>query len=467
MVPLPLLVSLLPLVQDPEAVASRPPNIVLIVADDLGYGELGCYGQTKIETPRIDGLARKGMRFLQHYAGAPVCAPSRCVLLTGKASGHATIRDNQEHEPEGQAPIAAGDTTLAELLQKAGYATGCFGKWGLGYPGSTGDPLRRGFDTFFGFNCQRHAHSYYPESLWRNGERVPLAGNDGAGGPHYAQDLVDEAALAFLRARRDGPFFCFLPVTLPHLALQLPEADLARYRGRWDETPYTGKSYRPHPTPRACYAGMITRLDRTVGLVLDALRELDLEDDTLVLFTSDNGPTHLREQADIEFFASTGGLRGSKGSVYEGGLRVPLIVRWPGRVAAGTTSDHVCGFVDLLPTLCAAAGVPVPADADGIDFVAALRGQPQRAHDHLAWDFPGYGGQLAVRKGRWKAVRRNLRKDPDAPVELFDLAEDPGERVDLAARRPELARELVALMVASRTTPAHPAFRFGAYSDGR
>ncbi|MGE3175080.1 MAG: arylsulfatase [Planctomycetota bacterium] len=463
-----LLASTGPAAAQAGPVPSRPPNIVYILADDLGYGELGCYGQQRIRTTNLDRLAAQGMRFTQHYSGAPVCAPSRCVLMTGRHSGHATIRDNQEHRPEGQAPIAAADVTIAEVLRGHGYRSGAFGKWGLGFPGGEGDPLRQGFDRFFGYNCQRQAHNFYPRYLWSDDRKVELEGNDrGATGAQYAHDVITAQAIEFVRAHRDAPFFLFVPFTLPHLALQVPEESLAEYRGRWPETPYEGKSYLPHPTPRACYAAMITHLDKNAGQLLDELDALGLAADTLVVFSSDNGPTHLNPQVDVEFFGSAGGLRGLKGSVYEGGIRVPMIARWPGRIAPGTVTDHVSAFQDVLPTLAALAGAEPPADCDGISFAPILRGEPtaQAEHAELLWDFPGYGGQLAMRAGDWKAVRRGLRKDPDAPIELYDLAADPGEQRDAAADHPERAAAMAARMVALRTRPALEPFRFGRYAD--
>ena len=449
-----------------DGAAERPPNVVVIMADDLGYRELGCYGQTKIETPNIDRMAAQGMRFTQHYSGAPVCAPARCVLLTGRHSGHATIRDNFEHKPEGQEPILASEVTVAEVLKGAGYATGCFGKWGLGYPGSEGDPLAQGFDRFYGYNCQRHAHNFYPRYLWSDDEKVALEGNDrGRTGAQYSHDLITEQALAFIRAHTEEPFFCYVPFTIPHLALQVPEDSLEQYRARWEETPYTGRSYLPHQTPRAAYAAMITRMDRSVGEILALLEELEVDQQTLVIFTSDNGTTHLGQQVDYQFFASTGELRGLKGSVFEGGIRVPMVARWPGKIEARTTSDHVSAFCDLLPTLAELAGARTPDAVDGISFLPALLGRAnaQKSHEYLFWDFPGYGGQLAVRMGKWKAVRRGLRKHPDAPLQLFDLEADIGERRDVAAEHPEIARRMAEIMLAGRTEPLHDRFRHGTY----
>lgn len=447
----------------------RLPNIVYVLADDLGYGDLGCYGQQQIRTPHLDAMARDGMRFVQHYSGAPVCAPSRCVLLTGKHSGHATIRDNQEHQPEGQKPIAPDDVTLAEVLKARGYVTGCFGKWGLGYPGSDGDPRRRGFDRFYGYNCQRHAHNFYPTYLWDDDERRELVGNsNGATGAHYSADVITDAAVAFVEANAARPFFLYVPMTLPHLALQVPEASLAAYRGQWEETPYTGTSYQPHPTPRACYAAMVTHLDALVGRLLGALDQQGLREHTIVFFSSDNGPTHLPAQVDVEFFGSAGGLRGLKGSVDEGGIRVPLLVRWPLQVAAGSRTDHVCAFQDVMPTLCEVAGAATPLATDGISFVPTLRGAvaQQRQHEALLWDFPGYGGQLAVREGKWKGVRRKLRQHPGAPLELYDLEADRAETTDVAAANAEVVARLLARMVAMRTEPVDAALRFGDYATG-
>lgn len=441
--------------EDRATEARRPPNIVYVLADDLGYAELGCYGQTRIRTPNADRLAAEGMRFTRHYAGAPVCAPSRCVLLTGLHSGHAYVRDNMENggwgpdEPEGQLALPTGTRTLAWYLRKGGYATAAMGKWGLGGPGSTGAPERMGFDRFYGYLCQRVAHNFYPTHLWRDGVREELEGNawGNVQGEQYSHDLMAEEALRFIEENADRPFFLFLPFTIPHLALQVPEDSLAEYRGQWDDPPYEGgKGYLLHPTPRAAYAAMVTRMDRDVGRILATIERLGLDEDTVVMFSSDNGPTYDIGGADSDFFESTGGLRGRKGSVFEGGLRVPLIVRWPGVVPAGVTSDHVSAFEDLLPTLLDLAGQPAPDDLDGISFAPTLRGEGgQREHDALYWEFPGYGGQQAVLCGSWKGVRRGMRKGNESLM-LFDLAVDPAEEHDVAALHPELVHELLAAM---------------------
>ncbi len=434
--------------------AAAPPNLVLIVADDLGYAELGCYGQKKIRTPRLDRMAAEGLRFTRFYAGNAVCAPSRCVLMTGKHPGHAAIRDNGDAavpagQPiEGQTPLPQSETTLAEILHARGYATMAAGKWGLGMFGSSGDPLRRGFDGFFGYNCQRHAHFHYPEYLYRNAERFELPGNTKKTGPTHSHDLMEAEALKFLGEPRDRPFFLFLPFTLPHVSVQIPEAELAEYRGTLGPDPaYDGKKgYLPHPAPHAAYAAMVTRVDRTVGKVLDALRSRGLAENTLVIFTSDNGPTHNVGGADSTFFESAGPLRGLKGSLYEGGIRVPCIAWRPGAVTPGSETAFPCGFVDLLPTLAAAAGAKAPPGLDGVDLTSVLAGRAPPAREALYWEFPGYGGQQAGVMGNLKAVRQRLGQG-QATTELYDLAADEGERVDLAVQRPNDVRKLEAIMV--------------------
>ena len=448
------------------------PNIVLIMADDLGYGELGCYGQEKIETPNIDRLAADGMRFTQFYTGAPVCAPARCILMTGKHGGHAQVRSNAEigswDSFRGQLPLNADEITIAESLKHAGYATAAFGKWGLGEVGSSGDPLNQGFDRFFGYNCQRHAHNYYPRYLISDTEHVTLEGNDrGVTGEHYAPQLIADEMLNFVRKHHEEPFFVYYPSVIPHLALQVPEEDIAHYRGRWEETPYTGNSYQPHPTPRAAYAAMITFLDTQIGRLMHLLEELGVADNTLIIFTSDNGPTHLKTQVDYEFFNSAGGLSGLKGSVLEGGIRVPMIAHWPGHIEAGSTNDHIGAHYDIINTLCDAVGVVAPAASDGISILPTLLGNidAQREHDYLFWDFAGYGGQLAVRMGNWKAVKRNMHNDPDAPLQLYNLEVDPTESTDVAGDHPDIAARLEAIMREARTRPAYEGFCFGTYSD--
>ncbi|MBI5365003.1 MAG: arylsulfatase [Planctomycetes bacterium] len=450
----------------PRGAAPRPPNVIVILADDLGVGELGCYGQTKIKTPHLDTLAREGLRFTQYYAGAPLCAPSRCALLTGKHAGHAYIRDNEELMPEGQQPLRASEVTLAELLKSRGYATACVGKWGLGGPKSEGEPNAQGFDHFFGFLCQRRAHDHYPTYLWRDGARVVLSGNPGdAPGAQYAEDLFADDALAWITAQRERPFFLYFTPTIPHASLQAPAEDVAAYRGALADAPYDGKQgYIKVEEPHATYAAMVTRLDRDVGRLVAKIDELGLARDTLVLFASDNGPTYDRVGgADSDFFASTGGLRGRKGSVYEGGIRAPLIARWSGKIAPGRTTDEVAAAWDLMPTIVGLAdarprtseatapiALPLPLDLDGVDLSPLLLGELFGVKRHLYWELRSYGGQQAARFGDWKAVRREIDKG-NTEIELYDLAHDPNETHDLANERPELVEHAKKLLESSRT----------------
>lgn len=449
------------------------PNIVFVLADDLGYGELGCYGQTKIRTPHLDRLAREGLRFTQHYSGAPVCAPSRCVLMTGKHTGHAQIRGNLQardaagNPTEGQTPITSDALTLAEVLKGAGYVTGAMGKWGLGPVNSSGDPNEQGFDWFFGYNCQSVAHSYFPPHLWRNRERIainqhPIAGHakqpDGEVrmedwfAEKYAPDLMVEEAVQFLRTHQHDKFFLYLPFIEPHVAMQPPRRLVESYPPEWDDRPYRGQcGYLPHPRPRAGYAAMITSLDEHVGTILHALDELQLSDNTLVIFSSDNGTTHQAAGdpvfgvggVDAAFFQSTAGLRGRKGSVYEGGIRVPMIARWPGQIPAGTKSDFPSYFADHFPTLCAVAGLEPPTGLDGINLLPTLTHQgPQSPRNPMVWVFPEYGGQVAVRIGHFKVVRRDLaNRGGPAPWEIYNLATDRGETDNLASSQPQILAE--------------------------
>jgi arylsulfatase A len=454
-----------PAAAEPAPPSRQPhPNVVFILADDLGYAELGCYGQRKIRTPNLDRMAAEGMRFTQFYSGSPVCAPARCSLLTGKHGGHAFVRNNHEAPPRGefrgQMPLPDGTITIGHLLQRQGYTTAAIGKWGLGYVGSTGDPNRQGFDLFYGYNCQRHAHNHYPRYLWRNDRQEVLDGNDhGLTGKRHSHDEMEREALEFIRRHRDRPFFLYLPFAIPHVALQVPDDSLAEYRGLWDDPPYEGgRGYLPHPTPRAAYAAMVTRMDRSVGRIVALLKELGLDERTLVIFTSDNGPTHGGVGgSDSEFFESAGPLRGQKGQVYEGGIRVPMIARWPGRIRAGSRSDHVSYFPDVLPTLAELAGVADRAaeGIDGISFADTLFGRPsdQRRHEWLFWEFAGYGGQQAVRKGNWKAVRRDMQRG-NLRIELYDLAADIGESRDLAGERPDVVAEMERIMRTGRTPSA-------------
>jgi len=462
--------------------AARRPNVIFLLADDLGYGDIGAFGQKKIRTPHLDRLAQDGMRFTHHYSGHNVCAPSRCVLMTGQHPGHAYIRNNRGgigqggSSGEGQEPVPAGELQLPLTLKKLGYATGGFGKWGLGAVGSTGDPNAQGMDLFFGYNDQAVAHNFYPTSLWRNRERVPLnnppfsahqklpAGADprdpasyaSFSGSDYAPDLINEAARNFLRAQKDGPFFLYYPSTVPHLALQVPADSLAEYQDAFPEEPYVGdRGYLPHRTPRAAYAAMVTRLDRDIGRLLALVDECGLRENTIVVFTSDNGPLYDRlGGTDTDFFNSNGGLRGRKGGYYEGGFRVPCIVRWPGKIAAGTTSERVTGFEDWLPTFLDLMGAPAatPAGLDGISFAPTLLGRLQAERPFLYRESQAYGGQQSVRVDAWKAFRNNLHPIPRAKdqttgaLELYNLKNDPAESRNVADQNPEIVARLSAIL---------------------
>lgn len=432
------------------------PNIVFILADDLGYGDLGCYGQEKIATPYLDALAAQGMRFTQFYAGTTVCAPSRSSLMTGQHTGHTFIRGNREIEPEGQYPLADSVQTFAQLLREGGYRTGAFGKWGLGMVGTSGAPDQKGFDVFFGYNCQRQSHRYYPTHLWDNNEQLVLEGNDLTHKAVYAPELIQQRTLAFIEENRDRPFFLFIPTVLPHAELQGPEDEHYRqYAGRFDEQPHSGNGYGPDATvpgyasvadPRATFAVMVSRLDAYVGQVLAKLDELGLAENTLVLFSSDNG-SHREGGADPDFFNSSGGLRGNKRDLYEGGIRVPFIARWPGHVAAGSTSDFAGAFWDIMPTMVELAGLSAPRYTDGVSILPILRGDTtvQRQHPYLYWEFHEGGGRQAVRVGNWKAVRLNV-KSSDPHVALYDLASDPAETTDIAAEHADIVSQLTDYM---------------------
>lgn len=456
----------------PKAGDRQRPNILFILADDLGYGDLGCYGQQKFATPHIDSLARKGMRFTQCYAGTTVSAPSRSCLLTGTHSGHTPVRGNIELPPEGQYPLPEDAATLFRTLKQAGYETGVFGKWGLGFIGTSGDPARQGVDRFYGFNCQLLAHSYYPDHLWSDSVRVELTDNTSTvpyGQGSYAPDLIHAEALAFLDARKEGePFMLFYPTTIPHAELLVPEDSIMQgFRGRYPETPYRGIDDGPYfrkggycsqEHPRAAFAAMVTRLDRYVGELVEKLHEKGLAENTLILFASDNGP-HMEGGADPDFFDSNGPLRGYKRDLYEGGIRVPAIAVWPGRIAPGGETDFPCAFWDLPATFSEAAGACAPA-GDGISLLPLLEGRTdeQPAHDWLYFEFMELDGRQAVRQGPWKLLHLDIRSA--APrYELYNLDDDPGEERDLSVRYPERVAELKALMEQAHVDdPAWPLF---------
>ena len=440
----------------------QTPNIIYILADDLGYGDLSCYGQKNFSTPNIDQLANTGIRFTQHYSGSTVCAPSRSALMTGQHTGHTFIRGNQEVRPEGQYPLPAETFTLAKALKDAGYATGAFGKWGLGFPGSEGDPNNQGFDTFYGYNCQRIGHHYYPYHLWSNQDSIVLEANAGKQKGAYAPELIHQEALSFIKKNKDQPFFLYLPSVIPHAELIAPDSVMNKYLGQfepevnfegYDDGPkYRQGPYESQANSHAAFVAMIEILDRQVGEITAILEDLGIRDNTLIIFTSDNGP-HKEGGADPEYFDSNGPLRGFKRDLYEGGIRVPMIVNWPGKIQSGVSSDHVSAFWDVFPTLADLTHMKPPTKTDGISFLPTLLGQDnqQEKHEYLYWEFHERGGRLAVRKGNWKAVKYNVLKDPNAPIELYDLSEDIGENNNIAAQYPEIVTEMLTILEKART----------------
>ncbi len=433
------------------------PNIILIVADDLGYGDVGCYGQQKITTPHLDRLASAGLRFTQFYAGTSVCAPSRASLMMGLHTGHTPIRGNRGFQPEGQYPLPQDAVTLPQLLQESGYYTAAFGKWGMGYPGSAGVPEKQGFNRFYGYLCQSLAHNYFPDHLWDNDTRIDLAGNRGKDSL-YSADHIHGQALSFIRQQHEQPYFLFLPYTLPHGDLDVPkDTTYERYVRQFgeDSLPHPGKLRhlrdRHEPFPHAAFAAMVSRLDRYVGDVVKAVRESGRAENTLILFTSDNGP-HREDGGDPAFFNSSGGLRGIKRDLYEGGIRVPLIACWPGTIKPGVTRQ-TGAFWDLLPTLTELAGLPLRGDrTDGISLVPALLGkgkQPQ--HPFFYWEFHENNGRQAVRMGSWKGVAYGVGLAVPEAFQLFDLERDPYEKHNLADKYPKVVEALKTIMAKEHT----------------
>jgi arylsulfatase A-like enzyme len=423
---------------------NRRPNIIFILADDLGYGDLGCYGQKTIHTPRIDRMASEGMRFTQCYAGSTVCAPSRCVLMTGLHTGHCRVRGNR------LIPLEPEDVTVAEVLKDAGYRTALIGKWGLGEPDTTGVPNRQGFDYFFGYLNQRNAHNYYPEYIWKNEEKYPLEGNVcrddipqvSIEREQYTHDLFAEDALRYVEENKDDPFFLYLAFTIPHANNE---------RGREDGVGMEVPDYGPYEDRdwdigQKGHAAMITRMDRDVGRLLDKLEELGIADNTLVIFTSDNGP-HQEGGADPEFFDSNGVMRGIKRDLYEGGIRVPGIAWWPGEIEAGSVSREIWAFWDFMPTAAELAGAEVSGNLDGISIVPALKGGELDREKPLYWEFHERGFSQALQWDDWKIVKPRH----DKPIELYNLLNDPGETNDLADRYPDVITFARDYLVRSRT----------------
>lgn len=488
--------------QDKE---KKSPNVIVFLADDLGYGEIGLFGQSKIQTPNIDALAKKGMHFTHHYSAAPVCAPARYMLLTGLHSGHAYIRGNDEWaergpvwdykkasaDPslEGQRPIPSNTVTLAKLLQKTGYTTGLFGKWGLGAPETEGAPNAQGFDSFYGYNCQRQAHNLYPPHLWNNEKkevlnneiippRTPL---DSLADPleeksyarytqkDYAPAKIHEQALRFLENNKEDPFFLYYASPLPHLPLQAPKEWVDRYRQiLGDEPPYLGdRGYFPNRYPRATYAAMIAYLDHQLGELIEKLKATGNYENTLIFFTSDNGPTYTGG-VDFDFFESsapfTNGYGYTKGYVHEGGIRVPLIVSWPRKIQSGTRSSHVSAFYDLLPTICELTDSQIPPQIDGLSFAPTLLNQSQQKHEFLYWEFPSYKGQQAVRMGPWKGIRKNMQEG-NLQMELYNLDLDIKEENDVAESNPEVVKKMLKIMDEEHETSQNPKFRITALGE--
>lgn len=491
--------------QEPETTSY--PNIIYILADDLGYGELGIYGQELIETPSLDVLAESGIKFTQHYAGSAVCAPSRYMLMTGKHPGNAYIRGNNEwadrgdvwsyeamyENPklEGQKPIPAETVTLAEILRKAGYKTGAIGKWGLGGPYTKGHPNRQGFDFFYGYLCQRQAHTYYPTHLWRNEERIyldnelvdpkqSLPDNVDPYNPDnytvfhdhsdFSADLMHIEALRFIEENHHTHFFLYLPTPIPHVSLQAPQRWIDYYHQKFgDEEPFIGGGYVPARYPNATYAAMISYLDEQVGGIVDKLKELDIYENSLIIFTSDNGPT-FTGGVDAEFFESASPFKNTygwtKGYLHEGGIRVPMIAAWEGIIPAGSSTDHISAFWDVMPTFAEIVGTNL-SETDGISFLATLKGneQDQKNHEFLYWEFPGYGGQQAVRMDNWKGLRKNVISKESLAIELYNLDEDIQEQYDLADQYPEIVKKIELIMENERTVPQLKEFRMPVLGD--
>ena len=436
---------------------TKKTNIILIMVDDAGYGDFGCYGQKLFTTPNIDRMAASGMLFTQHYSGSTVCAPTRCSIMNGVHTGHAFVRGNREVQPEGQAPIPSDMITIPKLLRKAGYVTGMFGKWGLGAPKSSGDPMNQGWDEFFGYNCQRQAHTFYPKHLWHNYEKVMLDGKT------YSHDLIQEKALQFIRDNEKKSFFAYLPLTIPHAAMQCPEEDVAPFRKKFSQFENKIGKYSHGSiirNPVAAFAGMMTRMDRGIGQILDLLNELDIAENTLVLFTSDNGP-HYEGGHQPGFFNSNGPLKGHKRDLYEGGIRVPLIAYWPGKIKSGSVSNHICAHWDLMPTFCELAKISEPNHTDGISYIPALTGKKQKKHAYLYWEFHSYGNAQAIRMGDWKGIRLKVKNDPNAPIQLFDLKKDIGETNNIAANHPDIIRRFTKLFKTAHT----PSERFPLFTN--
>ena len=435
------------------------PNVIYILADDLGYGDLSCYGQEKFSTPNIDKIAKEGMLFTQHYSGAPVCSPSRSSLMSGLNTGHTFVRGNLEVEPEGQYPIPKETFTIAELLKENGYTTGAFGKWGLGNPSSEGDPLQQGFDVFYGYNCQKLAHNYYPDHLWDNEDKVILTENEGLKKEKYAPDLIHQKALKFIEKHQKKPFFLYYASVFPHAELVAPEAYMNQFTGKFNpEKVYKGTddgegfrkgNYGSQPNCHAAFAAMITLLDDQVGEIVAKIKELGIENNTLIIFTSDNGP-HKEGGADPDYFNSNGSFKGYKRDLYEGGIRVPMIVKWKGKIEEGNKTDHISAFWDVMPTLAELTNAKIRIPIDGVSFLPTLfNKRNQKQHSYLYWEFHELGGRQAIRKGDFKLIKYNVNKN--GKYELYNLKNDISESQNLASKRPKIVAKLAKILETSRT----------------
>jgi len=431
--------------------AQEKPNIIYILADDLGVGDVGIYGQKLLKTPRIDQLAAEGMRFTQHYSGSSMCAPTRSCLMTGQHTGHTRVRKN------GDGPLLEKDVTIGEVLKGAGYQTGVIGKWGIGEQGTTGTPNKQGFDFWFGYLNQGKAHHHYPPFLWRN-EKQELYPDNPEKRTHYSHDLFTSEGLNYIRENKDKPFFLYMAYTLVHVDLDVPDDSMKPWVGKIEETkPYGtpgGQHYIHQQKPHATFAGMVSRLDRDVGRIVDLVDELGLAENTMIIFTSDNGPTSAGG-ADPKFFDGNGDLRGIKFEFYEGGIRCPMIVRWPGKVKAGSTTDHISAHWDVMPTVAELAKAEIPKGIDGISFLPTVLGKvkEQKKHPHLYWENPSGAGWQAIRQGKWKAHQKGTRKAPKTTIELYDLSVDEAETKDLSAEFPDVVNQFDKLFTDARTPP--------------
>lgn len=457
---------------------AKKPNIIFILADDLGYGDLGCYGQQKIKTPHIDQLANSGMKLTQFYTNT-LCAATRCSFMTGYDGAHAQIRDNYElggfadNEERGQMPLTANTVTIAKQLQQSGYTTALMGKWGLGGPNTTGVPNKQGFDFFYGYLDQKQSHNFYPSHLWRNeksewlqeyfsphqrftGDSSSISSFDKYKGKIYSADTITSEAIKFIDQQKSAtPFFLYLAYTLPHLSLQVPDAALEQYKDQFDDKPYWGQNgYLPHPKPKAAYAGMVSLLDEYVGRIVNTIRNKGISENTIIIFCSDNGATMPGVGgAATDFFASNGILRGYKGSLYEGGIREPFIISWPGTIKAGITSNHVSTIWDMFATFNELAGDKAKSKTNGISMVPLIKGKKPKQHQYLYWEVHGYGdGIQAVRWKNWKAIRKGVHKDKQAAVELYNLVSDIEEKTDLSIQYPKIVQKMKDFM--NKRTPA-------------